>query len=228
MAHTGAALTNTREKEVLNLYLRQTALTFNSGTLYCGLFGANVWLTAVTALGGSTIAAGTYVLPTSGNQNGHIYRCQSKSGTGTTGATEPTWPTAIGGTVTDNPGANQLVWEEATMYLDAAADAAAFISEFTTGAPQNATSYARISVGLTNFPAATAIGGTTTGAQALNGTAITFAAAGSNWIPACGFFLSDAATVGKHIFYSFFTSYLTVGNGQQAQFNISGMTAILD
>jgi hypothetical protein len=114
------------------------------------------------------------------------------------------------------------------MYLDAAADAAAFPAEFATGAPQNATSYARISVGLTNFPAASAIGGTTTGSQSLNGTAITFAAAGSNWIPAAGFVLSDAVTVGKHLYYAFFTSYLQVGNGQQASFAVSGLTAIED
>lgn len=227
MAHTGASKTNAREIEVLNLYLRGTTITAPSG-LFCGLFGANVWVTGVTALGTSAIAVGTYVLPTAANQNGHIYRASAVSGTHTTGATEPTWPTGIGATVVDNAGANQITWQEASMFLDAAADAAAFPSEFATTAPQNATSYARISVGQTNFAVATAIGGTTTGSQTLNGTAVTFAAAGSNWIPACGFFLNDSATLGKHSFYSFFTSYLQVGNGQQAQFNVSGLTVIED
>jgi len=229
LSTTGYSLTNSREIDIINLALRGTAITAPTG-LFCGLFGANVWATGVTALGGSAIAVGTYVLPTVGNQNGHIYRCQSVSGTHTTGASEPNWATAagVGQTVTDNAGANQIVWQEATMFLDAAADAAAFPSEFATGAPQNATSYARISCTQTNFPAATALGGSTTGSRSQNGTAIAFAAAGATWIPACGFFLNDSLTLGKHWFYSFFSSYLQVGNGQQAQFNVNGLSVVVD
>ena len=45
--------------------------------------------------------------------NSHRYKVQSISGTGTSGAAgSVTWPTATGGTVTDNPGANQIVWVE--------------------------------------------------------------------------------------------------------------------
>jgi hypothetical protein len=229
VAHTGASFCNNREKDLLNLGLRGTAFAAPAG-LFCGLFGANMWVTGVAALGTSAIAVGTFVLPSLANQNGHIYRAQSVTGTHTTGAAEPNWAATVtpGATVTDNAGANQIVWEEATMYLDAAADAAAFPSEFAVAAPQNATSYARISVGLTNFPVAAAIGGTTTGSQSQNGTAIALAAAGSNWIPACGWFLNDSVTLGKHWWYAFFTSYLQVGSGQQAQFNINGMTVIVD
>lgn len=43
-------------------------------------------------------------------KNGYRYKVQSIAGTGTTGATEPAWPTTVGATVTDNPGANQVVW----------------------------------------------------------------------------------------------------------------------
>lgn len=42
--------------------------------------------------------------------NGFIFQATSISGTGTSGGSEPVWPTVIGNTVTDNPGANQIVW----------------------------------------------------------------------------------------------------------------------
>jgi hypothetical protein len=43
--------------------------------------------------------------------NGFRYEVTSISGSGTSHATtEPTWPTTIGSTVTDNAGANQVVW----------------------------------------------------------------------------------------------------------------------
>jgi len=35
---------------------------------------------------------------------------QSIAGTGTTGATEPVWPTVVGSTVVDNAGVNQITW----------------------------------------------------------------------------------------------------------------------
>lgn len=43
-------------------------------------------------------------------RNGFAYQVTAKSGTGTSSATQPTWPTVIGATVTDNAGANQVVW----------------------------------------------------------------------------------------------------------------------
>lgn len=43
--------------------------------------------------------------------NGFRYEVTSIAGSGTShAATEPTWPTTIGATVTDNAGANQVVW----------------------------------------------------------------------------------------------------------------------
>ena len=53
---------------------------------------------------------GQYVTPTAGKLNGFIYECYSIAGTGTSAATEPTWPATINGTVIDNPGANQITW----------------------------------------------------------------------------------------------------------------------
>lgn len=40
-------------------------------------------------------------------QNGYVYAVKSITGGGTTGASEPTWPTAIGSTVVDN----EVTWE---------------------------------------------------------------------------------------------------------------------
>lgn len=50
--------------------------------------------------------------PTQGNER--CFRCSSKSGTGTSGASEPSWTLTKNGTTTDNAGANQVVWTECT------------------------------------------------------------------------------------------------------------------
>ncbi|MCX6224405.1 MAG: prepilin-type N-terminal cleavage/methylation domain-containing protein [Bacteroidia bacterium] len=62
-------------------------------------------------------AVGAIVVPI--NNNGHYYKCTVKAGTGTSGATEPSWPTATpGATVIDNSGTNQLTWTEVGTILD--------------------------------------------------------------------------------------------------------------
>jgi hypothetical protein len=63
-----------------------------------GLASAVVWAVTIA------VVAGALKLPTVGND--HYYRC--KTG-GTTGGTQPTWPTAAAATVTDGT----VVWEEA-------------------------------------------------------------------------------------------------------------------
>jgi hypothetical protein len=51
---------------------------------------------------------------TPGNQivdsNGNVETVVSISGSGTSGGSAPTWNTNLGGTTTDNPGANQITW----------------------------------------------------------------------------------------------------------------------
>jgi hypothetical protein len=56
----------------------------------------NLWEDAWTAT--TAISLNKYIKPTVANTNGYFYICTAA---GTTGATEPTWPTTIGATVTD-------------------------------------------------------------------------------------------------------------------------------
>src|SRR6185312_7402761 len=93
----------------------------------------------------STAVTGTsYVVPNTAN--GRLYKCTTA---GTTGASEPTWPTTNGGTVTDGT----AVWTEQT----SAMEAGTFPPEISGSA------YARVAVpsSLANF-AGTQGAGTTT------------------------------------------------------------------
>jgi hypothetical protein len=60
----------------------------------------NTWTTgrSTAATARSSTALGTVIKPTAGNETGYIYECTTA---GTGGATEPTWPTIPGNTVTD-------------------------------------------------------------------------------------------------------------------------------
>lgn len=53
-------------------------------------------------------AAGTFIVPDS--PNGFYYKATSVSGSGTSGGSQPTFPTTVGMTVIDNTGANQITW----------------------------------------------------------------------------------------------------------------------
>ena len=47
------------------------------------------------------------------DSNGNIEQVFSVTGTGTSGATQPTWSTTLGAQTTDNAGGNQIVWQNA-------------------------------------------------------------------------------------------------------------------
>lgn len=53
-------------------------------------------------------AVGTFRRPIAAN--GFRYEVTAIAGTGTSGGAEPAWPTTLGATVIDNPGANQITW----------------------------------------------------------------------------------------------------------------------
>ncbi|MGD0445332.1 MAG: flagellar hook-basal body complex protein [Edaphobacter sp.] len=78
----------------------------NTGTLTFDSSGNLIEPTTTPWPSGTAVTVGTTVL----DSNGDLERVTSVSGTGTTGAAAPAWNTTVGGTTTDNTGANQVVW----------------------------------------------------------------------------------------------------------------------
>lgn len=214
---TGTSLTNARSKEVLNCYLRGAAITA-PGALYMGLYGAPRWAAS------TAYALNSFVVATASG-NTRLFKATAVSGTGTSGSSEPAWPSTPGGTVVDNAGANQITWTEQTPACDQIADATtAFISELSGNA------YARQNLGQTNFATASDVTptATSTGATTANGTAVTFPAATADWVPAVGVFWATAATAGNYLAWAAFSSQLQVNNTQQASFAASALTVVSD
>jgi len=78
----------------------------STGTLSFDSSGNLLMPTATTWPAGTATPVGTTIL----DSNGDLERVTSVSGTGTTGGAAPAWSTTVGGTTTDNGGANQVVW----------------------------------------------------------------------------------------------------------------------
>lgn len=121
----------------------------------------------------TAVSSGDTVIPTT--PNGRLYRCSTA---GTTGASEPTWPTTDGGTVADGT----AVWTEMTPDLEAMN---ANVTEPSGG------SYARVQRDPSdaNWSAASATDGLTD-----NVAAITFAPPLASWGLIFGQFIADRAT----------------------------------
>jgi hypothetical protein len=111
--------TTTYRKDYLGRWLANTQPGTSNATDYCGrtvkasnkdymgraLTFANpaVWAT------GTQYAAGAYVKPKTGTNYDAVFIALD-AGT-SHGATEPTWPTTLYGTVVDNPGGSSVTWK---------------------------------------------------------------------------------------------------------------------
>lgn len=176
----------------LSTYLADALINHSNGeaaytmpTVYVCVFQA----TAGAWTASKAITAGQTTVPTT--LNGHMYACTTA---GTTGTTQPTWPTTSGGTVTDGT----VVWTEMTPDFQAN-------NSTVTGTEANYTGYARAALsGL--------IGAAANGSASNSGT-IDFPAAtgGSNLAVFVGTY--DASTTGNLLKFAPMSATLAISSG---------------
>lgn len=99
---SGVTITDVLMGDVFSGYL-YVSVKFSDGTTWHFYLDADAAWVASTAY-----SVGDFVEPIT--LNGYRYEVTAIAGTGTSDAAEPTWPTVVGDTVVDNPGANQITW----------------------------------------------------------------------------------------------------------------------
>lgn len=171
-------LTTVAEKALLGYEFGDTNPTIPS-THYLGLLIASTWQ-ATTAY-----TSGQYVVPTTfasiSGSVGRVFKCTTA---GTSGGSQPTWPTTAGGTVTDG----SVTWTEVSNLFAA--------GTFTGAEPSTSgTGYARVAVtnNTTNWPVST--GGDPS--DTTNGAAIVWPITTASWGQIVGAAAFDAATAGN-------------------------------
>ena len=176
---------------------------------YVALIGGAAFPNQGVAMRSKTYAVGNYAWPTV--PNGRLYKCTVA---GTTGASEPSWPTTDGGTVADGT----VTWKEQTPDL-----ANGTIPEVSGNA------YARqmlvrslgTVMGCNLGDSASASSGA--GGMVANLAPIVFPTPTAAWGPVWGVAVFDAASTGNPIFHDQFAIPKIVGEGDPV--TIPGGTA---
>jgi len=203
-------ITNFLENKLQDHLWRTTAYTAPA-TIYFGLIVASegYWQATFAYTSGDT------VLPTT--PNGRMYRCSTS---GTSGGSQPTWPTTPGGTVADG----SAVWTEMTPDFEAGTN----LVEVTGG------SYARVGVtkGDAQFKGthnATTGASSGTGGNIKNAGDIQFASPSATWGLVAAWIRNDASTSGNNEWYGMLTTPKQVNSGDAApKISAEGLSCTLD
>ena len=188
--------------KILNAFGAGTALG-PPATHNIGLLTATTWITD------HAYTVGQYVIPTTfgsiSGDVGKIFKCTTA---GTSGVSEPTWPTTEGGTVVDGG----VTWTEVSDL---------FAAGTFTGAEISGNNYSRVAVAASagNFPAAS-------GAEPsvlANGTAINFPSPSADWGLAVAWIDSDAATAGNIWAWGAMTGAIDCPSGSTPSFGANGL-----
>ena len=208
-----SSMTNYQENKIQDAKWRGQAITFPA-TWYFALIIATLGYSS--ARRSQAVSLNDTILPAT--PNGHMYRCTTA---GTTGAGEPTWPTAAGGTVADGT----ATWTEMTPDFEAGTN----LPEPSGGGYARA----RLAASLTNFSGTQAAGSTTassgTDGTIENNVAITYGAPSGDWGVAGGWAGYDALSGGNAWEWAMLTTPKTINNGDAApSFAISALSSQVD
>ncbi|MCX2728562.1 hypothetical protein OO015_13815 (plasmid) [Thermomicrobium sp. 4228-Ro] len=175
-------------------------------TVYVSLHTATVWQP------NTAYSVGDYVIPTAFNTSGprRLYRCTTA---GTSGASEPSWPTTEGGTVNDGT----VVWTEATPTLDSGTN---LPPEVSGGG------YARQGVAAGSGWTAIADEPSGNGKQVQNAAAVSFGNAGTNWGTVVFAGVWDAASAGNLLYWLILDQAKTVTAGDPVSFPANSLTIV--
>jgi hypothetical protein len=195
--------TNFLEQKILEHLFKDEAYSAPANT-YVALYAVPTWQAS------TAYSAGQYVIPTTFNGAGprRLYRCTTA---GTSGSSEPSWPTSDGGTVTDG----SVTWTEATPTIESGTN---LPNEVSGGG------YSRQAIAAdTGWGAITdeTSGG---GKYVANSADVDFGTATADWgqIPLA--ILWDAASAGNPLYYVVLDQAKTVQNGDPVKFAAGTLT----